>query len=96
MNRFRIEVRVTPRPGLLDPEGKAVDHALTSLGYEGIQRVRVGKVIVIDLDAASEEEARDRAEEMCRKLLANPVTEDFAVEVAPADQAGTVASGSER
>ena len=96
MNRFRIEVRVTPRPGLLDPEGKAVDHALTSLGYEGIERVRVGKVIVIDLDAASEEAARERAEEMCRKLLANPVTEDFAVEVVPADQAGALASGSER
>ncbi|MEX2531355.1 MAG: phosphoribosylformylglycinamidine synthase subunit PurS [Gemmatimonadota bacterium] len=96
MNHYQIEVRVTPRPGLLDPEGKAIDHALASLGYEGVGGVRVGKVIVIELEAASEEQARERAEEMCRKLLANPVTEDFAVEVAPADPAGAGARGSER
>lgn len=81
MNRFHVEVRIKPRPGLLDPEGKAIHHALESLGYEGVAEVRVGKVVDLELDAASAQEAEARAREMCRKLLANPVTEDFEVEI---------------
>ncbi len=81
MSRFHLEVRVKPRPGLLDPQGKAVAHALVSLGYEGVSEVRVGKVLDVEVDAASADEARRLAEEMCRKLLANPVTEDFEVTV---------------
>ncbi|MBW3535960.1 MAG: phosphoribosylformylglycinamidine synthase subunit PurS [Gemmatimonadetes bacterium] len=76
-----MEIRVTPRPGLLDPEGKAIQHALESLGYAGLADVRVGKAIGLDMDAASADEARARAEEMGRKLLANPVTEDFEVTI---------------
>ena len=79
MTRYRIEVRVKPRPGLLDPQGKAVHHSLNSLGWDGVHDVRVGKAIYIDMDAASESEALDAADEMCRKLLANPVTEDYEV-----------------
>ncbi|CAN5668431.1 phosphoribosylformylglycinamidine synthase subunit PurS [soil metagenome] len=82
MKRFHLEVRVKPRPGLLDPQGKAVAHALSDLGYSGVADVRVGKILDVELDAASEDEARARGEEMCRKLLANPVTEDFEVTVA--------------
>lgn len=81
LNRYHLEVRVKPRPGLLDPEGKAIHHALDSLGFSGVADVRVGKVIDLELDAASEAEATATAEEMCRKLLANPVTEDFLVTV---------------
>jgi len=77
-----MEVRVKPRPGLLDPQGKAIHHALESLGYPGVAEVRVGKVMDLEMDAASEAEARERVDEMCRKLLANPVTEDFEVTVA--------------
>jgi phosphoribosylformylglycinamidine synthase subunit PurS len=84
LSRFRIEVRVTPRPGLLDPEGKAIQHALTSLGYAGAGDVRVGKLIELDLQAASEEAALETARLMCRRLLANPVTEDYDVRVAEA------------
>ncbi len=76
-----MEVRVTPRPGLLDPQGKAVQHALDSLGYEGVDSVRVGKLLVLELEADDAAAARARTEEMCRKLLANPVTEDFLIEV---------------
>ncbi len=79
MNRYQLEIRVKPRPGLLNPEGKAIHHALNSLGWSGISDVRVGKVIYVDLDAASAEAAREAAEAMCRKLLANPVTESFEV-----------------
>ena len=82
MSRFNVEVRVIPRPGLLDPQGKAVHHALDSLGYAGVESVRVGKLLALELDADDASAARAVAEEMCRKLLANPVTEDFEVTVA--------------
>jgi len=81
LNRFHLEVRVKPRPGLLDPQGKALHHALDSLGYPGVEDVRVGKVIDLDVSAATAEVAAELGREMCRKLLANPVTEDFQVTV---------------
>ncbi len=81
MSRFRLEIRVIPRPGLLDPEGKAIQSALRSLDYEQVHEVRVGKLLNLDVEAASEDEARDGAEAMCRRLLANPVTEDFEIDV---------------
>jgi phosphoribosylformylglycinamidine synthase subunit PurS len=97
LSRFHLEVRLKPRPGLLDPEGKAIHHALESLGYEGVEEVRVGKVVDLELEAPSGEDARRRVEEMCRKLLANPVTEDFLVtlvgEAEGALEAGESASG---
>lgn len=70
---------MTLRPGLLDPEGKAVEHALENLGFEGVASVRIGKLIHLEVEAGSEEEAVERAGEMCRRLLANPVTEDFEI-----------------
>lgn len=79
MTQYRLEVRVKPRPGLLDPQGKAIHHSLNSLGWDGVVDVRMGKAIYIDLEADSPEAARAAAEEMCRKLLANPVTEDYEV-----------------
>jgi phosphoribosylformylglycinamidine synthase len=82
--KHHIEVRVKPRAGLLDPQGAAVTHALESLGFTGISEVRVGKVIDLDIEATSSADAVLAAEEMCRKLLANPVTEDFTVGRAPA------------
>ncbi len=81
MNPYRIEVRVKPRPGLLDPQGKAIHHSLNSLGWEGVNDVSVGKAIYIDIDADSADNALATVEVMCRKLLANPVTEDFEVSV---------------
>lgn len=79
MSRFRLEVLVTPRPGLLDPQGKAIHHALSALGYSSVDDVRVGKAIYLEVDAESADAARAEADEMCRKLLANPVTEDFTI-----------------
>ncbi len=79
MSRYRLEIRVTPRPGILDPQGKAIHHALHSLGWAEVDDVRVGKAIHLELDADSADAARADAEAMCRKLLANPVTEDFEV-----------------
>jgi phosphoribosylformylglycinamidine synthase len=88
LNRYQLEIRVVPRAGLLDPPGKAIHHALHALEYAEVTDVRVGKAISLQLDAASEEAARARAEQMCRKLLANPVTEDFQIEVLGKAQAG--------
>ncbi len=88
MSLFHATVRVTPRPGLLDPEGKAIHHALESLGYDGVGEVRVGKAITLEVEAASRDEALARVDEMCRKLLANPVTEDYRIELSE-EEGGT-------
>lgn len=77
MTTYTAEVRITPRAGLLDPEGQAVQHALHSLDFDGVGDVRVGRLIRLELRADSESAAREQTETMCRKLLANPVTEDF-------------------
>lgn len=84
MSRFDVQVLVVPRPGLLDPQGKAVHHALSSLGYDSVTQVRVGKAIHLEVEAASAEEAQSQVDAMCRKLLANPVTEHFQIAATPA------------
>jgi phosphoribosylformylglycinamidine synthase len=78
---MRARVHVTLKDGVLDPQGEAVRHALGTLGFEGIGDVRMGKVIEIDLAAADADAARDRVREMCERLLANTVIEDYRVEV---------------
>lgn len=78
---FRVHVRVMPRAGLLDPQGQAVEHALTALGFDEAGSVRVGRAIDLDLTAGSRDEAEARARLMCDKLLANPVTEDYLLDV---------------
>jgi phosphoribosylformylglycinamidine synthase len=81
MTAYRVEVRVMPRAALLDPQGQAVERALHALGFGDVARVRVGKHLVLDLDAPSGEAAAAQARVMCDRLLANPVTEDFHVAV---------------
>ncbi len=78
---FEVEVRITPRPGLLDPQGNAVANALRSLDFPGVSSVRVGRLIRLNVAADSAEAAREETDRMCRKLLANPVIEDFEIEV---------------
>lgn len=79
MSRYRVAVQVVPRRGLLDPQGKAVADALHTLGFGGVAAVHVGRHLVLDLDATDEAMARRQTREMCEKLLANPVTEDFEI-----------------
>ena len=79
MSRFRVAIHVVPRRGLLDPQGKAVADALHTLGFGGVSGVHVGRHLVLDLDAKNEAEARALSRQMCEKLLANPVTEDFEI-----------------
>ena len=82
MKAFRVSVHITPRRGLLDPQGKAVEGALHSLGFAGVRVVHVGRHIVIENEAADANEAKDAVRTMCERLLANPVTEDFEIESA--------------
>jgi phosphoribosylformylglycinamidine synthase subunit PurS len=76
----RVRVLVRLKPGILDVQGTAVKRALAGLGFHDVTALRVGKVIEVEMDAASEAEARGRADEMCRKLLANPILEDYTIE----------------
>jgi phosphoribosylformylglycinamidine synthase len=78
---YKIHVRIVPRAGLLDPQGQAVEHALSALGFREATGVRIGKAIELAIEAKSADDARARARAMCDKLLANPVTEDYLVEV---------------
>lgn len=75
-------VTVMPKAGVLDPEGKAIGHALGTLGFDGVGEVRTGKIIELELSETDPAAARAQAEEMARKLLANTVIESFRVELA--------------
>jgi phosphoribosylformylglycinamidine synthase len=77
---FVVQIRVTLRPSILDPQGKATHHALEQLGFTGIRGVRMGKFIALRVEAGSGAEAREVATAACGKLLANPVMEDFEIE----------------
>jgi phosphoribosylformylglycinamidine synthase subunit PurS len=76
------KVYVTPKRGVLDPQGKAVQHALQTLGFTEVGDVRIGKYIEIQLQDETSERATARVREMCEQLLANQVIEDFRFEVA--------------
>ncbi len=80
MSVFRVPVQITPRKGILDPQGTAVAGALRTLGFDGVTDIRVGRFIVVDVEADNETAALDATRAMCNKLLANPVTEDFVIE----------------
>jgi phosphoribosylformylglycinamidine synthase len=77
---MKVRVLVRLKPGILDVQGAAVKRALVGMGFTDVADLRVGKVIDLDVDAPTPEVARARVEEMCRKLLANPVLEEFAIE----------------
>lgn len=82
MKAYKVSVHITPRRGILDPQGKAVEGALHSLGFEGVREVHVGRHIVIECEAVNAEDAKASVRAMCERLLANPVTEDFEIESA--------------
>ena len=79
MTRFRVSVHIVPRKGLLDPQGQAVADALHALGFSGVADVHVGRHVVIETSTGDAEAAEASVREMCSRLLANPVTEDFEI-----------------
>ena len=76
---MRAEVRVTLKNGVLDPQGEAVRHALGTLGFDGVNGVRQGKLITLDLDTDDKAAAEAQVKEMCEKLLANTVIEAYEI-----------------
>ena len=82
----KFEVLVQLKPGLLDPQGKAVEGSLPAMGWTNVSGVRVGRHVELTIEADSEQAAQDQAEEMAQRLLSNPVIEDF--QILRAEQVG--------
>ena len=80
---MRVTIFVSLKQGVLDPQGKAIERSLHTLGYNEVAGVRAGKVFELDLEAASRAAAELRIREICDKLLANPVIEDYRFEISP-------------
>lgn len=78
---MEAKVHITLKTGVLDPQGKAIEKSLEHLGFDGVGEVRQGKVIEIDLAETDEAKAREAVDAMCRKLLANTVIENYAIEL---------------
>ncbi len=78
---YLSKIRITLRPSILDPQGKAVGHAIQSLGVDAVKDVRMGKYVELKVEGKTEAEARASTEEVCKKLLANPVMEDYDYEI---------------
>ena len=77
---MKVSVLVRPKEGILDPQGAAVEDSLRKLGFE-VAGARVGRLVDVEVEASSEDEARAQVDEMCRQLLANPLIESYAIEV---------------
>jgi phosphoribosylformylglycinamidine synthase PurS subunit len=78
---MKARIHVTLKSGVLDPQGKAIGHALGNLGFTGVREVRQGKFIEIELDESDPTRARTNLEAMCKQLLANTVIENYAIEI---------------
>jgi phosphoribosylformylglycinamidine synthase subunit PurS len=78
---YLAKIKITLRKSILDPQGKAVEHSIISLGYNNIEDTRIGKYIELKINAASEDEAKKLVKEVSEKLLANPVMEDYEYEL---------------
>lgn len=79
--KMKARITVTLKTGVLDPQGKAIEHALEGLGFAGVDEVRQGKLIELDLNDTDKETAMTRVTEMCEKLLANTVIENYSIEL---------------
>jgi phosphoribosylformylglycinamidine synthase PurS subunit len=81
MSRYQARIDVAHLPGVLDPQGATVERALPALGYHNVGDVSIGKTIRLVVDAPSADAARDQVDEMCRRLLANPVIEQYTIAI---------------
>ena len=78
---MKARVHVTLKTGVLDPQGKAIQHALDQLGFTGVDGVRTGKVFELELTDTDQAAARERVQQMCEQLLANTVIENYDIEI---------------
>ncbi len=81
---MKAHIKITLKPGVLDPQGKAIQHALRNLGFHSVGDVRQGKHIEVDLAETNREEAKAQVAAMCRQLLANMIIEDYSFELVEA------------
>jgi phosphoribosylformylglycinamidine synthase len=81
MMQFNCEVYIRPRADILDPQGDAVNAALSNLNFAGVSEVKVGKYLILTLEAETQAAAESQLDEMCQKLLANPIIEDYEMKV---------------
>jgi phosphoribosylformylglycinamidine synthase PurS subunit len=95
MTSFRFAVNVTPKPGILDPQGRAVEGSLGHLGIEGVSGVRVGRRAELTVDAADEATARTVVERLASELLSNPLIEAYAIETIAASSSAVGAGAGE-
>ena len=82
--RFSVHIEVRGLPGIADPEGRTIERALPALGFNGVHGVSVGKVIAFELDATDATSAQGEVEQMCARLLSNPVIQRAEITVSPA------------
>ncbi|AOS83397.1 phosphoribosylformylglycinamidine synthase [Chlorobaculum limnaeum] len=80
---FKAKIKVTLRPSILDVQGKAAQHALENLGYSSVESIRIGKYMEVTIGEESRAEAERVCNEICQKLLSNPIMEDFSFELEP-------------
>ncbi len=85
---FSVQVEVSLREGVADPQGATIERSLPHLGFDGVRGVRVGKSIRFDIDAADEAAARAEVDDLCRRFLTNPVIEDATVSLTAAETSG--------
>ena len=83
---MKVRVLVRLKPGILDVQGAAVQRALAGLGFDDVRGLRIGKLIEVEVDAVDSGQARARVDEMCRRLLANTILEDYTIEAEPAER----------
>ena len=84
---YEAVVEITHLPGIADPQGATIERSLPALGYDNVSQVRVGKSIRLVVEAADEAEAHAQVDEMCRRLLSNPVIEAYAIQLVPRERA---------
>ncbi|GAB4282418.1 MAG: phosphoribosylformylglycinamidine synthase subunit PurS [Marinilabiliales bacterium] len=82
--KFIVEIDVMPLKALLDPQGKAVKNTINNIGFKGVKDIRIGKHIRMELEAENEENARKNVDEICQKVLINPVMEGYEFTIKPA------------
>ena len=78
---FEVKIYITPKKTVSDPQGLTIKHALESLSYQDLEEVRVGKLITIKINSKDKEKIKQRVDQMCRKLLANPIIESYSFKI---------------
>ncbi len=78
---YKVSVYVTPKAGVVDPQGAVVERALPALGHSGVGNIRVGRYILLDVEGGDPDKVKADVDDMCRRLLANPIIEDYRFEI---------------